>query len=268
MDLDAAADELYAVAPDEFTARRAALAKQAKDDGDAELAAQLRVLPKPKLAAWAVNNLARSHRAEIKALVQLGAALRDATERMHGEELTALSKQQRQVVGALVKLAVGDAEDAGQKISSSVARAVEQTLRASLADPQAAEELAAGRLVEPLDYVGFPGGLAVSTSKAARRSASSKTEDKEDDARRSAIVDARAAVADAKRERDSAEAAQTESAHKLELINGHLEEVRRRVKELSGQLRDAERAHRSATKSYEQAQEAVDAAERTLSDLG
>jgi hypothetical protein len=271
VDFDAVADELYAVAPDEFTARRNVLAKEAADSGEADLAGQIRALAKPKLAAWVVNTLARSHRSEIDALVKLGAALRDATEQMHGEELTALAKQQRQVVGALLKLAVGDAEDAGQKISTSVARSVEQTLRASLADPDAGEELAAGRLVEPLDYVGFPGGLSVSASGATRRaaakSAKSAKDRPADDARQIAIAEARDVLAAAKAERESAAAARTEADAKVELIGGHLEEVRRRMKELSDQLRAAERVQRAATKSHEQASVAVDAAEQNLADV-
>jgi hypothetical protein len=268
VDFDAVADELYAVAPDEFTARRNVLAKEAADSGEADLAGQIRALAKPKLAAWVVNTLARSHRSEIDALVKLGAALRDATEQMHGEELTALAKQQRQVVGALLKLAVGDAEDAGQKISTSVARSVEQTLRASLADPDAGEELAAGRLVEPLDYVGFPGGLSVSASGATRRAAAKSAKDRPaDDARQIAIAEARDVLAAAKAERESAAAARTEADAKVELIGGHLEEVRRRMKELSDQLRAAERVQRAATKSHEQASVAVDAAEQNLADV-
>ena len=59
MDLDAAVDELYGLAPEEFLARRTALAATAKRAGDVGLARQITALRKPTVAAWAVNLLAR-----------------------------------------------------------------------------------------------------------------------------------------------------------------------------------------------------------------
>jgi hypothetical protein len=50
----AAADELYALRPEEFVPRRTALAADAKQDGDKELAAAVTKLGKPTTAAWVV----------------------------------------------------------------------------------------------------------------------------------------------------------------------------------------------------------------------
>ena len=60
-----AARELYGLVPAEFTAARNALAQQAADGGDRELAARIRKLPKPPVAAWAVNALVRHRPDEV-----------------------------------------------------------------------------------------------------------------------------------------------------------------------------------------------------------
>ena len=52
-------DELFDLPLDEFTAARNDLAKRLKRDGDEDAAEQVRSLPKPSIAAWAVNQLAR-----------------------------------------------------------------------------------------------------------------------------------------------------------------------------------------------------------------
>src|SRR5439155_16223840 len=56
MELDTVLDRLYAVALDEFTATRNSLAKELAGDD----ARQVKALKKPNIAAWALNQLARS----------------------------------------------------------------------------------------------------------------------------------------------------------------------------------------------------------------
>ena len=54
-----AAQDLYALAPGDFTGERDRLVREARDAGDRELAATLKGLRRPVLAAWAVNLLVR-----------------------------------------------------------------------------------------------------------------------------------------------------------------------------------------------------------------
>jgi hypothetical protein len=68
VDFDAVADELYAVAPEEFIAARRTREEEARADGDRVLATSISRLPKPSLAAWATNLLVREHREEIESL--------------------------------------------------------------------------------------------------------------------------------------------------------------------------------------------------------
>ena len=64
MDFDEAADQLYAVAPDDFMARRTALAAEAKESGDKALAKQITGLRRPTRSAWLVNLVARARPTE------------------------------------------------------------------------------------------------------------------------------------------------------------------------------------------------------------
>ncbi|MEK8226438.1 hypothetical protein NKG05_10745 [Oerskovia sp. M15] len=73
-------DQLFALPLDEFVAARNAAAKQATAAGDSVGAARLRALTKPTVAAWVVNQVARSHAQQIDDLVALGDKLRAATE--------------------------------------------------------------------------------------------------------------------------------------------------------------------------------------------
>ncbi|MCW6011120.1 hypothetical protein K1W54_42245, partial [Micromonospora sp. CPCC 205371] len=168
MSLDDIADELYALPPREFTAARNARAKQAREAGDTELAKRINALGKPTMTGWLTNQLVRERPDEIRALLELGASLREATASLAGDELKELSRQQRQVVQALVRQARALAEAAGHPASEDTARGLEQTLHAALADEGAAAQLNAGHLTGVLSTTGFPGDTAATpVSRAA-----------------------------------------------------------------------------------------------------
>src|SRR5690348_10291384 len=94
-DLDAVAAELYALPPDQFTKIRNARAGMA----DRSIAANIKALRKPSVAAWAVNLLARE--GQLGDALELSAALREAQEDLDAAEMSRLGKQRRQLVAAL-----------------------------------------------------------------------------------------------------------------------------------------------------------------------
>ncbi len=152
---DEAADELYALSPREFIGARDSRAQEAKASGDAETAQQIKALRKPTVAAWLANQLVREHRDEVSPLLELGAALREATATLSGPELRQLSRQRNEVVQALVRQARQLARSAGQQVSEDNARSLQDTLSAALADEDAGRTLLEGRLTEPLQHTGF-----------------------------------------------------------------------------------------------------------------
>ncbi|POX61683.1 hypothetical protein C3492_20460 [Streptomyces sp. Ru62] len=157
MDLDAVADELYGLRPEEFVAARDRRARDARKAGDQALAKEIGALRKPSLAAWVSNLLVRRQREEVQPLLGLGEELRRAHRELDGTQLRRLARRQNEVIGALGRQARRLAAQAGHPVSEGVQREVEETLHAALADPEAAREWAAGRLVKPLNStIGFP----------------------------------------------------------------------------------------------------------------
>ena len=161
VDLDEAAEELYAYAPEDFLEARSALVARAREAGDRPLAAAIGKLRKPSTAAWLVNLLAYEAADDLSALLDLGAAMRHAQARLSGAELRKLTQQRHQVVRALATQAHHLAAERGEKPSRAVLDQVMDTLLAALADPEQGELVRAGHLTTPLSYSGFgPAGLA------------------------------------------------------------------------------------------------------------
>ncbi|WP_439680608.1 hypothetical protein [Embleya sp. MST-111070] len=151
VDEDTIVDELYGLTPDEFVAARDAHAHTARVAGDRALAGRIGDLRRPVLAAWLANLLAREHRDEIDAFLRLGAAMRDAQEQLQGPELRELSRQRHRVIDALQQQALALAAAHGHPtVGDTALRDLQDTLNTALADPEAAQRLAAGRLTTPL----------------------------------------------------------------------------------------------------------------------
>ncbi len=158
--LDAVAAELLALSPAEFTAARNA---RASAESDRALAKDIRALPKPSVAAWAVTLLARD--GGLADALELAGALREAQDDLDAAELQSLSRQRRALVAALAKQAVAGAEDRGVAVGAGARTDVERTIDAAVRDAGAAAAVQSGRLVRALaadgiDPVDLEGAVA------------------------------------------------------------------------------------------------------------
>ena len=160
-----AADLLYGLTLPEFTPARDALVKEHK--ADKELAARIKALKKPSLAAWVVNLLVRRDAPQVDQVLVVGEALRQAQQDLDGAELRNLTRQRRQLTAAVTQQARSLASQHGQRVTQSVADQVEATLTAAMVDPGAAAAVRTGLLVsaitstgvgetDPADYVAVP----------------------------------------------------------------------------------------------------------------
>lgn len=154
MDFQEVVDELYGVAPDEFTALRNARATEARAD-DRSLATTISKLRKPVRSAWLANMLVRECQREMDQFFALGAALRDAQERLDASDVRHLSQQRHEIVRTLGREARKLAGDRDEPITEPTMRELQETLEAALVDPQAADALRQGRLTNPIHYSGF-----------------------------------------------------------------------------------------------------------------
>ncbi|MEU6549309.1 hypothetical protein ABZ915_03335 [Streptomyces sp. NPDC046915] len=143
-------DELYTTPPARFVTRREELAAAARADGRADDARRIRAARRPTLAAWAANLLLRSRPEESRRFLELGRALREAYRTLDAAGLKELSAERRRIVSALSGQAARLAREAGHELSGGVRQEVESTLRAVLADPDAADRWAGGRLESAL----------------------------------------------------------------------------------------------------------------------
>jgi hypothetical protein len=295
--LTAAAEDLYALVPEEFTAARNARANEAKAD-DRELGGQIAELRKPSPAAWIVNQLVREHADAIDELLDLGAELREAQADGDGKALTNIGSERRKMISALLQQATQLADAADRSPSRAVLDDVEQTLIAATVDEAAGEALRTGRLVRSLQAVGFEdvdldGAVAGEASAArpaqgraarpARREKEPRADDAEAGARRAerekgerAARDERdkaereRAEADVREARERSEQAQRALAEAEDLLHAaewNADELRderhdleTRLKELRSEIAEAERDEREAERVRAKAAIAVDRA--------
>jgi hypothetical protein len=254
VDLDEVADELYAVAPEEFVAVRRAREEEARAEGDRVLAKSISQLPKPSLAAWATNLLVREHREEIESLVELGGLLHEAQESLAGDQLKALSVQRNQLLAALSRQVVGLARKHGHPVSSGVAGQVEETLRAAMADPDAGEAVLSGRLSSALSYSGL--GTARRPDLRVVRTPPERPAPAKQPPRERTTADDRRRTADERRRREQ-EAARQEAE----------ERRRREIAEAREAVEEAARAAAEATAAAEREQARSDELETRHREL-
>jgi hypothetical protein len=150
-ELTAIADRLYAGPADAFTDARNLAARGC---GDKALAARVKKLKKPSVAAWSVNLLVRRESDQIDSVLQLAESLRAAAEALDGDELRALTRQRRQLITALASTARSLAREAGVRLTAPVVEQVEGMLNAAMLDPVAAEVIRTGRVVTAFTSTG------------------------------------------------------------------------------------------------------------------
>jgi hypothetical protein len=287
VDLETAADELYALSPDEFIERRQQLVAEARQAGDRTLATQIGKLRRPTRSAWLINLLARQEADDVSALLELGAALQDAQQRMAGDELRQLSAQRRKTVDALARRAVELGRDHGYSAPDGAMQEISQTLQTALGDPEIAELVRGGRLNQAVTYGGFgPTDLASAfgmppptkaPSRPQKQASTEPARAPDPKQRREAEKAAAEAREQAAAARKAAESAESEA----EAATQHADEQADRVESLRGELRQAEaterearEAARAARKNYQElrqaalsAEQAAAAAAQTLEEL-
>jgi hypothetical protein len=163
-------DELYGLPLDRFTPERNALARELRNAGEREQAADVAALRKPSVAAWAVNQLVRTQKRAIGELFEAGDALRGAHDavlagRGDGSSLRTAVERERATVESLIQAAGGLLSTDGHELSSTIVERVADTLNAAALDDDARAQVRDGRLERELRHIGL--GLAVVGGGAA-----------------------------------------------------------------------------------------------------
>ncbi|WP_285189362.1 hypothetical protein [Rhodococcus sp. MEB041] len=242
MTFDEVADELYGLDPSDFVAARTDRQKQARSDGDKDLAKQIGALRKPTIVGWVLNVTVRDAEDDVTDLLDLGEALREAQQHLRegrrpagrpsGATLRTLTKQRQRAVRALANRAAKIAEDRGHPIGEDVGREVTQSLNAALSDADIADEVRRGRMLGATEYSGFgPMGLVSVDPEPAK-----EPEPAPDDTAEREKQEQRAR---AQAELDDAEAALQDATEALEHADHRVDELQESVDALTEQLEKA-----------------------------
>lgn len=232
--LDAAAEELYGLTPDAFTAARNARAAAS----DRPSSAAIKALRKPSVAAWTTNLLAREGR--LDEALELAAALREAQDDLDAAELARLSKQRRALVAALARDAVALAHERGVTVGAAAREDLEKTLNAAMMDAGAAAAVRSGRLVRSLEASGFDAlDLADAVAGSAPDALIPPTRD--DLAERRARKAAELALREAERGASEADRGLARAESNLAKARERSDLLRERIADLHEQLERLER---------------------------
>ncbi len=168
------AADLYGLPLERFVPERTALAKQLRDEGQREKAAEVAKLSKPSVAAWAVNQLVRTQGRSVSELFEAGDALQKAqgdllSGRSDGEALRDATERERAALEALMERARGLLSTDGHELSQTTLDRVAETLHAAAVDDEVREQVGEGSLSKELRHSGLGGAGEVTVAPAGRQ---------------------------------------------------------------------------------------------------
>jgi hypothetical protein len=284
------AADLYALVPAQFTAARDERARQAKADGQGDVATAVKKLSRPTVSAWVVNQLVRSQPDAMARLFDVADALQDAQRELAGDRLRELSAQRRQVVGELMSDAAATAAASGQRLTEATSDEVRATLEAAIADPRAGAAVRSGQLTRSLAYAGLgevdltaalatpvpaPSREAASArarpsapSARARATPGSRKPAEADDGSRARAEERKATAARAleaaEAEAHDAEAAAAAADQAVASLSEQRQFLRRRIEHLRAEIREADGQDAALARDEARAKRASDTAQRAL----
>ncbi len=257
-------ERLYGADLDEFVKERTAAAKDLRGRGERGEAAAVAKLPKPSVAAWIVNQLARAEAGPTGTLLEAGARLRDVQLGAgSASDLRDASDAQEAALRSLMRSAERIAAARGSATPATLDR-VRETLHAAALDAGLAEQVRRGVLVREERAVGFPMGLAIPEERRrpAPRPKPAPAPKPRPASKPAPKPKPRDEVAAKRRERAAAAAGKTKDA--LASAEASLAAARQELAEAEARAKDARRAAERAEKAHAKA---ASDAERALERL-
>jgi len=257
-------DGLFQLPLAEFTAARNALAARLKKAGQAAAAEQVKGLPKPSVAAWVVNQVARAHPRELQALLAAGDKFRDAqAKQLAGKpaDLRGTLEARRVALADVTKLAVATLDGSAHAPTPDLLRRIATTLEALSAygsdggpDPR--------RLVDDLSPPGFEALASLVPRAGAGSAGPSKLLRFEEPPRGKARTQAKTqSDAEERRERKAAATkAHDEARRSLRDLRAQAEKAERQLRTAASEAQAAEQAKHDAAAKLEEAAAAASAA--------
>ncbi len=254
-------DDLFRLPLAEFTSARNALAARLKKEGRQNEAERVKLLGKPSVSAWTVNQLYWDHRDAFDQLIATGKRLRPAQMR---ESLDA----RREALVQLSDLATELLQNAGHNPSQETLRRVTTTLEALSAYALLSDGPTPGRLINDVDPPGFgslaslmSGGGAIKPAPIKSGSAATK---------KAVIADVRkiqqAKIAAAKASLQDAKRSLTDARTRAQSLEAAQKKANAEAKEAEKFRREAEQRLEKATAAAKEAAQALEDAKHTLAE--
>lgn len=263
-DLIEIAAELYSGSLADFTADRNARATAADT---ADLAAGIRALRKPSIAAWVVNVFARERAAQLGEALSLAEELREAQADLDAKALAQLGRDRRTLTTRLAAEASDLATARGERVTASTRDAVQLTISAAFFDPDAAAAVASGRLVRELEPSGTFGDIMDSiVGGGAPAAAPAAPLPADEVAARRERKKAERALHEAEQARDRLAREQAKAAKTASAADARIAELTTRASELEHELSVVRRDLDRSTGEARTAADAVEAASDRLTD--
>jgi vacuolar-type H+-ATPase subunit I/STV1 len=279
--LDDDIDGLFRLPLAEFTSARNTLAARLKKEGRPNDADRVKLLAKPSVSAWAVNQLYWDHRAAFDRLIATGKRLRPAQKLRLAGKVAGMRESldaRREALVRLSDLATQLLREAGSNPSLDTLRRVTTTLEALSTVPDGATP---GRLTQDLDPPSFDSLASLMSGASAmedfdepepaRKPTSAANVRRLEEVRRAKIADAKVSLQDAKKALSEARARaqHLESTQKKAIgVVKEAEKQKRKVEELlekaTAASEDAARRAKGVAAELQEVTKTVDDAKRTV----
>ncbi len=288
-------DALFQLPLGEFTAARNALATRLKKSGQQGEAEAVKALPKPSVAAWAVNQLFWRHRAEFERLIDTGERFRRAqAAHLAGKSADVREplNARRDALASLAHVAADTLKSGGYSATPDMMRRVTSTLEALSTYGSLPDAPRAGRLTDDVEPPGFEtlASLVPRIGEMKRESgdhptrvlpfrqeAKKRKESPDEAARRreeerkaevasakTAVHDAELVLRDARRTAEQSEAALKKAAMRAKELERQRADIEKRFQKIGAESDAAREEARRIAADAEEAAQAVEDAERTL----
>lgn len=292
--LDDEIDALFTLPLAEFTGARNALAARLKKEGRRNDAERVKLLSKPSISAWAVNQLYWNHRDEFDDLIATGKRFRPAHVSRHAGKAAAMRDSLDARRDALIQLSDLAAEllrDAGHNPTQETIRRIVTTLEAMSAyallpdgptpgrlthdvDPPSFESLASLMSVaSPIHITEERGPVTPQRKSSAPRTTATDNVRRLEEFRQAKITAAKVSLQDAKRSLidararvQSLEGAQKKASADAKQAEKYRREAEERLEMATAASEEAAQRAETIAAEADEAAEALEAAKRAVEE--
>jgi DNA repair exonuclease SbcCD ATPase subunit len=277
-------DALFTLPLAEFTSVRNTLASRLKKEKRTDEAERVKLLSKPPVSAWAVNQLYWNHRDEFEQLIATGKRFHSAQASRSAAKVANMRdslEARRQSLVDLSGLATELLQDAGHNPSQDTLHRITTTLEALSAYALLPDGPNPGRLTQDVDPPSFEllaslisGEATAAPVSRARASSSTKSKTPAIDTRRIRqakiaeakllLQEAKKALADARAKAQSAEAAQKKATADAKETDKYKRAAEERLQRATAVAEAAARRAQTAAEEATEAAQTLDDAKRAV----